>query len=81
MDRPHFIAAIPVSATAEVRVSLERVRDRDVIDLRTFEDFRTGCATVRGPTKAGISIAPAALPELIRALQAARAEAERRGLI
>ena len=81
MGDASIIATIPAGASREVRVALGVERGAPVIDLRTFADFKAGPATVRGPTKEGVSIAIERLPELIRALQAARAQAEAQGLL
>lgn len=79
MVEPTPIATIPSGQTEEMRVALETVRGQAVVDVRIFADFKAGPATVRGPTRQGLSVPVERLPELIRALHSARAELERMG--
>ena len=74
------IARIPKSAREEVRVSLETWRGRHSIDVRVYAQLADPSGEIV-PTKKGASLPIAKLPELITALQDAKSEAARLGLI
>jgi hypothetical protein len=80
MNEPQIIATVEKNTLEEVRVALDEFHGIDLIDIRVFADF-TGTHAEKRPTKKGISLKVAKLPELIEALEKARAEAERRGLL
>ena len=73
------IASVPKNSREEVRIALSEYRGTPLIDVRTFSDY-SGEGELK-PTAKGVSLRIARLPELIEALEKARAEAERRGLI
>lgn len=75
------IAVIEKNTLEDVRVSLDEYSGHQLIDVRTYVDFKSGNVEGRGPTKKGVSLNIAKLPDLIAALEDARSEAERRGLI
>jgi hypothetical protein len=68
-----LLATIPMGAKAEVRVCLIPYRGRVRLDLRTWCDFGSGDAIVRGPTRKGVSIPVSDLPPLLAAVRAAEA--------
>jgi hypothetical protein len=70
------IAVVRKNNSEEIRVSVATHADYSVVDMRVFAAPRSS----RGepiPTKAGICVAKAKLPELILALQAAEREMSR----
>jgi len=69
---------VPKNAAEEVRVALSEFRGASLIDLRIFADLGDGD---RHPTKKGLALRIDRLPQLIDALERARDEAARRGLI
>lgn len=75
------IAIIEKNTQEDVRVTLDEYSGHQLIDVRTFVDFKSGNTEGRGPTKKGVSLNVAKLPDLIAALETARGEAERRGLL
>jgi len=77
-DAYDLIGAVPKNAAEEVRIALSEFRGASLIDLRIFADLGDG---ERRPTKKGLALRIDRLPELIAALERARTEAERRGLI
>ena len=79
-DTGTIIATIPKSKIEEIRVQLTRYMDLDLLDLRIFTDVGADDGK-RLPTKKGISIRVARLPDIIAALQLAEAEAIKRGLL
>ena len=78
---PIFRADIERNSREEVRVVLEVVHGRFVLDVRVWEDVKFGAVTNRGPTKKGAAIDARKIPEMIAALEGARVEAERLGLL
>lgn len=72
------IATIERSKTSEIRVRLAEFHDKTYVDIRTFV---VADATERVPTKKGIAVPPPLLPELIAAVQDAKAQARAAGLI
>jgi hypothetical protein len=80
MAEPTAIAIVPKNALEEVRVSLSEFKGSHLVDVRVFADF-DGTRGEKKATKKGVALKVASLPELIKALEAARAEAERQGLL
>lgn len=78
-DAYDLMGAVRKNAAEEVRVALSEFRGSPLVDVRIFCDV-DGQAE-RQPTKKGVALNVRALPDLIEALQRARNEAERRGLI
>ena len=73
------IATVPKNRVEEVRIRIETYHGHDCVDVRAFADFdQTG---EMRPTKKGVALRLALLPELIAGLQLAEAEARRRGLL
>ena len=81
MGTPHPCAVIPKNSREEVRVCLDEFSGHQLVDVRVYADFNAGPVETRGPTKKGVSLAVERLPDLIDGLQAAKAEAIRRGLL
>jgi len=75
------VAIIGKNSLEDVRVTLDEFSGHQLIDLRVYADFRSGNVQTRGPTKKGVSLNVVRLPDLIAALEAARVEAEQRGLL
>lgn len=76
MSEARIIAELPKNAVETVRVSLDTFQGKPVADVRVFAEYRSTGQV--GPTKKGVTIRAEQLPELVRAL--ARAEAEARAL-
>ena len=76
-----IIATIEKNSREDVRIALDEFHGAQLIDVRTFADFTSGGPDDRKPTKKGVSLNVAKLPALIAALERARDEAERRGLL
>jgi hypothetical protein len=77
-DANDMIGVVPKNSREEVRISIAEYRGTRFIDVRVYAD--TG-AVDRRPTKAGVTIRPDRLAQLIEALRLAEREAVRRGLI
>lgn len=75
---PLRIASIQ-KGDAEVRVALDEFKGNLTIDVRLFETFTT--ANVMMPTKRGITLGLARLPELAAALADAETKARAMGLL
>ncbi len=75
---PILIASIP-KGDSEVRVSLDEFKGNLTIDVRLFEPFTP--AKVPMPTRKGVTLGLAKLPELVRALADAEKQARELGLI
>jgi Transcriptional Coactivator p15 (PC4) len=73
------IARFPKNQVEDVVVSRRRYNGHDLIDARVHALFRG--ATEKHPTRKGICIKVALLPDLIAALNAAEREARRLGLL
>jgi Transcriptional Coactivator p15 (PC4) len=73
-----FIAIIPKNKREDIRISLSKFNDIDLINIRIFVDYSGG---ERGPSKKGISVRVAQLPALLEALHQAEAQARASGLI
>ncbi len=78
---PLFRADIDRNTREAVRVSLEARQGRFTLDVRVWEDARFGSILSRCPTKRGATIDASKIPEMIAALEGARVEAERLGLL
>jgi hypothetical protein len=73
-----LIAAWAKNDREEIRVHLDRFKDRDIIDVRTW--WRDRDDELK-PGRSGITLATRHLPSLSNALAKALQEAERRGLL
>ncbi|WP_126419512.1 transcriptional coactivator p15/PC4 family protein [Asticcacaulis excentricus] len=78
-DLPLPIGHVTKNATEEIRVALQEYKGLKLADIRVYGRF--SAAKTFAPTAKGISFNPALLPELITLLQAAEAEARKRGLM
>ena len=65
MDR--VVAEIPKNASEIVRIALSEFKGKPLIDVRVYFKSETGGEPK--PTRKGVAINPALLPELIIALQ------------
>jgi hypothetical protein len=79
LDTPtqaNTISIVPRNATMEIRVALGEYHGHRYVDVRNYVDPpSTGRAALgRVPTRKGIAIPLAALDDVIRGLQKARAE-------
>jgi Transcriptional Coactivator p15 (PC4) len=74
------IATLRKNAMEEIRVELSEFNGHDLINIRVWAEPRDG-GSERIPTKAGIACRVTLLPELIKALRQAEAEAQRQGLL
>jgi len=74
------IAEIEKNANERIKVELTKYKDHDLIGLRVY--YR-GSLTGQDwqPTKKGITVRVALLPEIIKALQDAENKAQKAGLI
>lgn len=81
MNPPVFGAAIERNSREEVRVALEGVGNRFVLDVRVWQDAKYGSVCNRSPTKHGATLDARHIPAMIAALKGAEAEAIRLGLI
>ncbi len=72
------IATIERGKTSEIRVRLLEFHDKPYVDIRLFV---VTDAVAKAPTRKGIAVPPALVPELIAALQEAEQEARAAGLI
>jgi hypothetical protein len=69
-----IIAWLPKNRREQVRVALDRYRGADLIDVRVCVELTSTTGRLM-PTSKGVSLKIEQLPELIEALEAARAEA------
>jgi len=76
-DQAWVIATIVKNSRESLRVSLDRYREHDYIDLRLYAD--NGVEQV--PTRKGLTIRPDLRPALIEALQQAEMAARKAGLL
>lgn len=81
MSEVLHIATVEKNSREEVRITLDEYQGHQLCDVRIYADFQAGPVSMRGPTKKGVSFSTSKLPALIEALEAARSEAERRGLL
>ena len=63
----------------EMRVTTDRFQGRERLDLRTWAEYRPGDPDSAQPTKKGVNIPVAKLPELLAILKRAEAELIRSG--
>jgi hypothetical protein len=77
---PVVITTIAKNTRESVRVALDHYQGHDLVDVRIVTPLTTETGTLV-PTKKGISLRLDQLPNLIKALQDAEAEARRRGLL
>ncbi len=75
------IATIEKNKTEELRVALNEFKDRHYLDIRTYADPYADEGQGRVPTRKGVTLNLAKLPELIEALQKAEVEARALGLL
>lgn len=75
-----LIHIIPKNRASEVHIALSSFKGHDLIDIRVFARPFGDAGDEPCATREGLSLNVAKLPELIRALQAAWAEAKRRGI-
>jgi transcriptional coactivator p15 (PC4) len=80
MSAPVIIAVIAKNSRETVRIALDQYHGADLVDIRVTVELNAE-TKVPIPTKKGISLRIEQLPELIAALQAAEAEARKRGLL
>ena len=73
------IGDIGKNAGEVVRVSLSEFDGHDLVDVRVF--FKTQTSPELKPTKKGVALRPALLPELIALLKDAEYQARAAGLI
>lgn len=78
-DARYEVARVEKNRRQVVAVALTEYSGRSLLDVRIFGDFAED-GEFR-PTHKGISLRIDRLPDLIEALEKARDEAERRGLI
>ena len=74
------IATIEKNRSEELRVALKEFKGRRYLDIRTFIEPYADEGQGRVPTKKGVTLGLAKLPELIAALQQAEEEARAAGL-
>jgi len=76
MSEPRIIAVLRKNNTEEVRVRVTEIGGCKLVDLRVFTPNARSEGEPR-PTRNGICLVRAKLPELIKALQAAEREGAR----
>jgi hypothetical protein len=76
MSDARIIAELPKNAAEVLRVTLDTYQGKPIADMRVFTAYKS--TGEMGPTKKGVTIRAEQLPELVRAL--AKAEAEARAL-
>jgi hypothetical protein len=72
-ERAITCGIVAKGAASDVRVRLEAKHGARVVDLRAFTE--TGVAKIAMPTARGLSLSVDEIGDLIRALEAARAQA------
>lgn len=80
-ELPVTIHVFPMGSRAEVRLQLDRYDNAVRVDLRTWADFKAGAVETRCPTKNGVSLPLALLPDLVTAMISAEALARALGLL
>lgn len=78
-DTPIMVAEITKNSSEAVRVVLDTFKGHQLVDLRVFATF--SAASVPMPTKKGLSVNVALIPDLIEALQQAHEKAVSLGWI
>ena len=81
MPEPFFLAIIEKNSREDCRIALDEYKGHTLIDVRVWADFAAGPVATRCATKKGVALDVSRLPDLIAALEAAKDEAERRGLL
>ena len=79
-DQDTTIATIEKNRSEELRVALKEFKDRHYLDIRTYIEPYADDGQGKVPTKKGVTVPLAKLPELITALQKAEEEARAAGL-
>jgi len=74
------IAEIEKNNSERIRIELTRYKDHDLIGLRVYYKVKL-TENEWGPTKKGITCKVELLPEIIKALQDAEAEARNKGML
>lgn len=74
---PTLVAEIAKNSSESVRIVLDTFKGHQLVDLRVFGTF--SAASVPMPTKKGLSLNVALIPDLIEALQRAEAKARAMG--
>jgi hypothetical protein len=77
-DEEFLVGSFPKNKREEVRVTLSKYKGFDLVGLRVW--FKSEDGTHR-PGKSGFSIRTVLLPQLVRLLDTAHAEAAKRGLL
>jgi hypothetical protein len=77
---PEIVAELPKNKRERIRVALDRYADHDLVDIRICTPISEN-AGLWGPTKKGISVRVASLPDLIDALIEAENRAIEKGLL
>ena len=80
MSNPVVIREISKNRRERLRICLDNYQGHDLIDLRVTTQLTEGTDQWM-PTKKGVCVNVALLPELVEALQAAEAKARELGLI
>ncbi len=75
------IATIEKNRSEELRIALKEFKGRHYLDVRTYCEPYSDEGQGRVPTKKGVTVPLAKLPELIEALQKTEAEARAAGLL
>ena len=75
-----IIASMPKNSRERIRVSLDRWQGHDLLDIRVTTQLTTG-TDIWSPTKKGLSVNVAMIPQLREALADAEAKALELGLI
>ena len=73
------IAVIEKNALEQIRVGFSEFRRKTYLDVRVYAEFDG--ETEHKPTKKGVSLRPDMLDEMIAALQEAKAQAVKAGLL
>ena len=72
---------LPTGRGTSVRVELSKFAGKDLIGIRQYFQFHIGDPDTAQPTKRGVSLRVQHLPKLRAALEAAEADALKRGLL
>ena len=75
------IAIIEKNRSEELRIGLKEFKGRNYLDIRTYVEPYANEGQGRVPSKKGITLAVAKLPELIAALQKVEQQAHAQGLL
>lgn len=80
-DQDTLIGTIRKNSAEEVRVAVTEFKGGHYVDVRVFAAYGDDADEERRATKKGVTLNLTKLPELIDALEMARVEAERLGLL